>query len=181
RIGYLPQSPEVAWDLTVDVLVGLGRLPWQGAALHRPHATAARDAEAVAAALTAMDLAALRDRPVSQLSGGERARALAARVLAGEPGWILADEPLANLDLAHAASLMRLLRAQAAAGRGVVLVLHDLATAMNRADRVVVLEHGAVAAIGPPRAVLTEALIERVWGVPVHWVGEGAALALTII
>lgn len=180
RIGYLPQGPEVAWDVTVETLVRLGRLPWQGAALHRAHASAAQDDAAVAAALAAMDLADLRERPVSRLSGGERARALAARVLAGEPGWILADEPLANLDLAHAAALMRLLRKQAEAGRGVVLVLHDLATAMNRADRVAVLARGRLAAFGPPRAVLDEALIERIWGVPVHWVGGGGALALNI-
>ena len=180
RIGYLPQGPEVAWDVTVETLVRLGRLPWQGAALHRAHASAAQDDAAVEAALAAMDLAALRERPMSRLSGGERARALAARVLAGEPGWILADEPLANLDLAHAAALVRLLRAQAAAGRGVVLVLHDLATAMNHADRVVVLDRGRLAALGPPREVLGEDLIARIWGVPVHWLGGEGGLALNI-
>lgn len=180
RIGYLPQGSEVAWDVTVEVLVGLGRLPWQGAALHRAHASAAQDEAAVEAALLAMDLAPLRRRPVSRLSGGERARALAARVLAGEPGWLLADEPLANLDLAHAAAMMHLLRAQAAAGRGVVIVLHDLATAMNRADRVVVLDRGTVAAAGPPQGVLSEARIGQVWGVAAHWLGAPPGLALSI-
>jgi iron complex transport system ATP-binding protein len=181
QIGYLPQGPEIAWDVTVETLVALGRLPWQGAALHRAHAAPADDARAVAAALAAMDLDALRHRPVSRLSGGERARALAARVLAGEPRWLIADEPLANLDLAHAAALIALLKRQAhAEGRGVVVVLHDLATAMNHADRAVVVQQGRVAADGPPETALTDDLITRVWRLPARWLGEPGARALAL-
>jgi len=181
RLGYLPQSPEIAWDVTVETLVALGRLPWQGAALHRAHATRADDARAVAAALAAMDLEPLRHRPVSRLSGGERARALAARVLAGEPRWLIADEPLANLDLAHAAALVGLLRHQAhAEGRGVLVVLHDLATAMNHADRAIVLAQGRVVADGPPAQALTDALVTRIWNLPARWLGEPGARALAL-
>jgi len=181
RLGYLPQSPEIAWDVTVETLVALGRLPWQGAALHRAHATPADDARAVAAALAAMDLEPLRHRPVSRLSGGERARALAARVLAGEPRWLIADEPLANLDLAHAAALVGLLRHQAhAEGRGVLVVLHDLATAMNHADRAIVLAQGRVVADGPPAQALTDALVTRIWNLPARWLGEPGARALAL-
>lgn len=179
-LGYLPQAPEVAWDVTVEVLVGLGRLPWQGAPLHRSHASPAEDAAAVDAAIAAMDLGDLRHRPVSRLSGGERSRVLVARVLAGAPSWILADEPLANLDLAHAATLVARLKEQAAAGVGVVLVLHDLATAMNHADRVLVLNRGELVADGPPCESLTEATIVRVWGVSARWLGEAPARALSL-
>lgn len=179
-LGYLPQSAEVAWDVTVEVLVGLGRLPWQGAPLHRSHASAAEDATAVEEAIAAMDLAALRHRPVSRLSGGERARALVARVLAGRPRWLLADEPLANLDLAHAATLIARLREQATVGAGVVLVLHDLATAMNHADRVLVLDRGTLAADGPPAEALDEEVIARVWGVSARWLGEPGHQALAL-
>lgn len=179
-LGYLPQAPEVAWDVTVEVLVGLGRLPWQGAPLHRSHASPAEDAAAVDAAIAAMDLGDLRHRPVSRLSGGERSRVLVARVLAGAPSWILADEPLANLDLAHAATLVARLKEQAAAGVGVVLVLHDLATAMNHADRVLVLNRGELVADGPPCEALTEATIARVWGVSARWLGEAPARALSL-
>lgn len=179
-LGYLPQAPEVAWDVTVEVLVGLGRLPWQAAPLHRSHASAAEDAAAVEAAIAAMDLADLRHRPVSRLSGGERSRVLVARVLAGGPQWLLADEPLANLDLAHAATLVARLKEQAATGVGVVLVLHDLATAMNHADRVLVLNRGELAADGPPDQALTEATIARVWGVSARWLGETGARALAL-
>jgi iron complex transport system ATP-binding protein len=180
HIGYLPQGPEVAWDITVELLVALGRLPWQGAALHRAHATPDEDRAAVEQALAAMDLLPLRRRPVSRLSGGERARALAARVLAGQPRWLLADEPLANLDLAHAASLLARLRAEAAAGRGVVVILHDLAAAMNHADRVVVLQAGRVAADGPPPESLTPETLARVWSVKARWLGEPGARALSL-
>lgn len=179
-IGYLPQSPEVAWDVSVETLVGLGRLPWQAAALHRSHTTAAADVAAVSAALKAMDLEHLRGRPVSRLSGGERARALAARVLAGEPSWILADEPLANLDLAHAAALVTLLKAQARAGRGVILVLHDLAAAMNHADQVIVLQSGGIASDGRPAEALSADRIMNIWQVPARWLGEAGTQALAL-
>jgi iron complex transport system ATP-binding protein len=179
-LGYLPQGPEVAWDITVEVLVALGRLPWQGAPLHRSHASPAADAAAVETAIAAMDLGELRHRPVSRLSGGERSRVLVARVLAGQPRWVVADEPLANLDLAHAATLVARLREQARTGVGVVLVLHDLATAMNHADRVLVLNRGELVADGPPHKALTEATIAEVWGVAARWLGEPGQAALSV-
>jgi iron complex transport system ATP-binding protein len=167
RIGYLPQTGEVAWDLSVAALAGLGRLP---------HGD--RGEPQVAAALSTLDLTHLADRPVSTLSGGERARALLARVLAGEPGWILADEPLAALDLAHQLALLARLREAADRGTGVVLVLHDLALAMNHADRVLVLDQGRVAADSPPEQALAVETIERVWGVRARWLGEPGGRAL---
>ena len=166
-IGYLPQSPEVAWNVSVETLVALGRLPW------RDHNAAAIDA-----ALATMELNDLRQRPVSRLSGGERARALMARVLAGQPRWILADEPLANLDLAHQQTLLQVLRDQARGGTGVVMVMHGLAEAMNHADRVLVLFEGHLLADGPPEAALDLATIRRAWGVEARWLGEVGGRAL---
>lgn len=173
RIGYLPQSGEVAWNLSVRALAGLGRLPWRGAS------TLAQDRVAVDTALKTLDLEAFADRPVASLSGGERARALLARVLATEPEWILADEPLAALDLAHQLALARHFRALAGEGRGVVLVLHDLALAMNHADRVLVLGAGCVLADGPPGA-LAPAVIAQAWGVDADWVGAPGERALVL-
>ncbi len=171
-IGYLPQSAELAWDLSVETLVGLGRLPW--------NAGPAENRAATEAALTAMELADLRRRPVSQLSGGEKARALLARVLAGTPRWLLADEPLANLDLAHQLALLAHFHALARQGLGVVLVLHDLAHAINWADRVVVLQGGRAAADGAPEEALAEAVLAKVWGVKARWLGEPGRRALVI-
>lgn len=170
QIGYLPQSREIAWDVDVATLVGLGRLPWR--------AGAAADRVAVSAALETLDLGDLADRPVTRLSGGELARALLARVLAGEPHWILADEPLAALDLAHQVVLMRHFRALADRGLGIVLVLHDLAAAMNGADRVVVLDRGAIVAAGPPREALDADRLRQTWGVAADWLRGDAGFAL---
>ncbi|MBV1918319.1 MAG: ABC transporter ATP-binding protein [Sphingomonadaceae bacterium] len=172
-IGYLPQAPETAWDVSVEVLVALGRIPWRDA----PESNAQ---SAIDAAISALDLDGFRHRPVSQLSGGERARALMARVLATQPQWLLADEPLANLDLAHSAALVARFSEQAQQGRGVILVLHDLATAMNHADRVLVLDHGRLAADGPPDKALSEEVISSVWGVDARWLGEKDSLALMV-
>jgi iron complex transport system ATP-binding protein len=155
-IGYLPQAGEVAWDLSVRNLVALGRLP------HVDAGEAQVDAE----------------RPISTLSGGEKARALLARVLAGEPRWVLADEPLAALDLGHQLALLAHLRRAAEGGAGVVLVLHDLALAMNHASRVLVLDNGHLAADGAPEQALSAETIERVWGVPARWLGEPGERAL---
>ncbi|MGB7374810.1 ABC transporter ATP-binding protein [Pontixanthobacter sp.] len=167
RIGYLPQNGEAAWDVSAGNLVALGRMPHRDAA-----------AAPVEAALEALDLGALKNRPMSQLSGGEKARALLARVLAGEPDWILADEPLAALDLAHQLALIGHLRREANAGTGVVIVLHDLAMAMNHADRVLVLNDGELVAEGGPMEALSSANVNTVWGVTTQWIGTQGAMAL---
>lgn len=169
-IGYLPQASDIAWDVSVESVVRLGRMP------HRETRGAAHS-EAVHAAMDALDLGELASRPVSRLSGGEKARVLLARVLAGEPRWILADEPLAALDLAHQLNLVRYLRASAEAGRGVVIVLHDLALAMNHADRVLVLDNGQLAADDEPGAALSVDVVERVWKVKAEWSGKAGRRA----
>jgi len=166
-IGYLPQSPDIAWDVAVEALVALGRLPWRD-----------RGAAAIEGALDALALQELRQRPVSQLSGGERARVLLARVLAGEPKWILTDEPLAALDLAQQLSLVAHLKACAAAGQGVVVVLHDLGIAMNHADRLLVLKDGHLIAQGSPQVALAPDVIAQGWQVNARWIGEAGAQAL---
>ena len=170
-IGYLPQGSDIAWDVSVESLAALGR---------HPHGDAGSDTgrKAVQDALGATSLEAFAKRPVSQISGGEKARVLLARVLAGEPQWILADEPLAALDLAHQLSLIAHLNARAEAGQGVVIVLHDLAHAMNHADRVLVLREGALIADGAPHKALSSEVIARGWGVDAQWLGEAGARAL---
>ncbi len=168
-IGYLPQAGDVAWNLSVAVLAGLGRLP-HGDTAPGP----------VSRALAALDLSDLAHRPIATLSGGEKARALLARVLAGEPQWILADEPLAALDLAHQRTLLAHLRQAAQLGAGVVLVLHDLSLAMNHADQALVLKQGLLVADGPPAQALGEQVIQQVWQVPARWLGEPGARALSL-
>ncbi|MEL6541471.1 MAG: ABC transporter ATP-binding protein [Pseudomonadota bacterium] len=170
-IGYLPQGSDIAWDVSVESLVALGRHSYGDAARNSGH-------EAVAKALAATHMQDFTHRPASQLSGGEKARALLARVLAGEPQWILADEPLAALDLSHQLTLIAHLKACAAAGQGVVMVLHDLGLAMNHADRALVLKEGALIADGPPHEALSSRVIEQGWGVASTWLGGPGARAL---
>src|SRR5438105_500134 len=86
----------------------------------------------------------LRGRAVLRLAGGEHARVLVARVLAGKADWVLDDEPLANLDPAHELDAMACFRVAAASGAGVVLVLHDLTQAARIADHLVVMKEGGI-------------------------------------
>lgn len=180
QIGFLPQQAEVAWDVSVRTLVELGRLPWRSAPGRPARAGREQDDTAVAEAIAVMELGELADRPVSNLSGGERARAMMARVLAGQPQWILADEPLASLDLAHQQRLTEQLRAEAQKGRGVAVVMHDLAAAMNRADRVVVLDRGRIVADGRPEQALSQTYLREVWHVEAEWIGGAGRRALIV-
>ncbi|WP_066552689.1 ABC transporter ATP-binding protein [Croceicoccus bisphenolivorans] len=180
-IGFLPQQAEAAWDVSVRTLVGLGRLPWRSVPGRPARADRQADESAIEHSLQVMELESLAERPVSHLSGGERARAMMARVLAGQPAWILADEPLASLDLAHQQRLMGQLRAETDAGRGIAVVVHDLATAMNRADRVIVLDRGRIVGNGVPDVALNETLVSEVWQVRVQWTGDSGHRALIVI
>lgn len=159
-LGLLPQGAQTHWAITVRALVALGRYPHRiGLGL------SADDQRAVDAALNATDTTGFADRLVTELSGGERARVLMARVLAGEPQWILADEPLANLDPGHQIDMLHLLRDQAREGKGVVAVLHDLHHAVRFADHVLLLHQGKVFAEGPVADVLTSSNLATVYGI----------------
>jgi iron complex transport system ATP-binding protein len=169
RIGVLPQTPEVAWSIDARTLVGLGRIPHHGAL---GHDTA--DQQAIVRAMAVADVQSLAHRDVTTLSGGERTRVLIARVLAGEPDWILADEPLTGLDPGHQLDLVTVLRQLAQEGRGVVLTLHDLTVAARAADRILVMAHGRVLADGPPAEALSSSVLSAAYDVEAR-LFDGAA------
>ncbi|MBW0152809.1 MAG: ABC transporter ATP-binding protein [Phenylobacterium sp.] len=160
RLGFIPQSPEIAWGLEVRTVVGLGRLPWLAA-----RGLSGEDEAAIDRALAAARVEDLAARDITTLSGGERARALIARALAGEPEWLLADEPYAGLDPRHALEAGDLFRRLAGDGAGVLLTLHDLTLAARLADRVLVLGHGRVLADGPPAAAMTPEILAAAYGI----------------
>jgi iron complex transport system ATP-binding protein len=163
RIGLLPQNAEVHWDVDVAALVALGRFPHRGR-----WGESEEDRSAVLRAMAATDVMRFADRSARRLSGGERSRVLLARVLAGEPEWLLADEPLANLDPAHQLDVLDQLRKVAARGAGVVVVLHELSHAMRVADEVVLLREGRVVAQGARDDVLEAQQLRNTFAIDVH-------------
>ena len=151
RIAYLAQNGTAHWPLSVERLVGLGRLPhrrgWRG--------PDPRDSDVVTRVLAETDVGHLADRAIGTLSGGERVRALLARALAVEAPVLLVDEPVAALDPYHQLEVMALLQATSAAGTAVAAVLHDLTLAARFCDRLVLLCRGRVLVDGAPATVLT--------------------------
>lgn len=176
RIGYLPQTPEIAWRLDVHTFVRLGRTAHRGV-----FGESAADAAAVDRALDSTRMTAFAERDVTTLSGGERARALIARALAGEPAWLLADEPLTGLDLGHQLDAAELLRRIASDGVGVVTALHDLAFAARVADRIVVMADGRIIADGPPAEALAPAVLARAYAVDARWIDGQSGPLLDIL
>ena len=161
RIAYLPQNAEIAWAVNGRTFVGLGRTPYVGA-----WGLTAEDRVAVDRAMAVTGVEAFADRVVSTLSGGERARVLIARALAGDPQWLLADEPLAGLDPGHVLDACDLFRRLAdEEGRGVILTLHDLDAALRVADRVIVMAEGRVLADAAPAEALSPAVLKAAYGV----------------
>jgi iron complex transport system ATP-binding protein len=173
RIGFIPQTPEIAWAVEARILVGLGRTPFIGA-----RGLSMEDAQAIERAMAEAQVSELAERDVSTLSGGERARVLIARALAGDPEWLLADEPLAGLDPGHQLDAADLFRGLAHdRGKGVILTLHDLSVAARLADRVLVLAEGRLVADGPPADALAPDVLAQAYGVTARYTeGEGGPL-----
>jgi iron complex transport system ATP-binding protein len=163
QISYLAQGGNVHWPMRVETLVALGRLPHRRAF----QGLDAADRRAIEQAMIAADVVSLRERTMGQVSGGERMRILLARALAVDADMLLADEPIAALDPLHQLQVMELLRATAHQGRGVIVVLHDLALAARFCDRLILLAEGGILVEGPPARVLTDAHLARAYGVEV--------------
>jgi iron complex transport system ATP-binding protein len=150
RVASVPQETGLSFAFTVRAVVEMGRTPHRG----RFEGPDASDADAVENALARTRTTAFADRPITELSGGERSRVLLARALAQETPALLLDEPTASLDVNRAAETMALLRRLVDDGRAAVAAIHDLEMAARYCDRVVVLANGRVRAAGPPDAVL---------------------------
>lgn len=158
-VSFLPQDRRVEWRLRARDVVMLGRYPHQsglGGATAKDHA-------AVDAALTQVEAMYLVDRPVQVLSGGERTRVLLARALAVEAPVLMADEPTTALDPLHQLQVMEILRGLADAGRGVLVVLHDIALAARYMDRLILMDQGKAVCDGPPGDVLSDERLGSVY------------------
>ena len=167
HLAYLPQEREIAWPVSVSMLVGLGRMPHRAAFA----ASRASDREAVENAMRRMGISTLRDRAATELSGGEKARVLIARALAQDAPLLLADEPTAGLDPSHQIALMRVFAGLAAEGHAIVASMHDLGLAARWCSRLILIDGGRIVADGSPANVLTPERLRAVYGVTAH-IGE---------
>lgn len=178
-LALLPQAPLAPEGLTVAELVAFGRRPHQG----WWRRWSELDEAALAQALADCDLVELAGRRLDRLSGGQRQRAWLAMVLAQQTPWLLLDEPTNALDLGHQHQLLCLVQRLARAGRGVLMVLHDLSAAARHADVLLALHRGEVVAAGPPREVVTPALLQRLYGLRAQVVaapGDGVPLIVPV-
>ncbi|MDJ1114126.1 metal ABC transporter ATP-binding protein [Microbacterium dauci] len=163
-LGYVPQSEDVDWAFPVSVrdVVTMGRYGHLG-----PLRRARReDRAAVDEALERVDLTALADRQIGQLSGGQRKRAFVARGIAQDAGILLLDEPFAGVDKASEALIVRLLRDLAAAGRTVLVSTHDLHALPTLADRAVLLQQRVVFE-GPVAEALKPEQLAKAFGLDI--------------
>jgi iron complex transport system ATP-binding protein len=155
-IGLLPQLPECAWSLTVRDVVSLGRIPWGD-----------EDSEMIQQAIEWTEISHLASRQINELSGGERARVWFARVLAGQPRVLLADEPVASLDIHYQLAMLELLKRYASEGNVVLVALHDLSLAARYCDRLCLMNSGTIVEDGTPEQVLKPEVISSVFNVTV--------------
>lgn len=166
RRAVLLQQIDIAFPFTVAEVVDMGRAPWQGT----PNAKA--DELITSGAMARTDIERFADRHYPSLSGGERARAALARVLAQTASLMLLDEPTAAMDIKHQEQVLQLVRSYAATGCAVVVIVHNLDLAAAYADRIALLSGGTIVADGAPEAVLTAERVSEVYDYPVHIVPD---------
>jgi iron complex transport system ATP-binding protein len=166
RIAVVAQEAELRFPVTVMEFVLGGRYDWSGMGAWGWETE--QDLKVSQEVLRETELTEFSARLMNELSGGERQRAVLARALATEAGILLLDEPTANLDLAHQAALLQLVRARCDQKRAAaVVVTHDINLAAEFADRVVLLQKGRNWAAGSPREVLTPGLLREVFDIEV--------------
>src|SRR6185503_18694965 len=163
KIAYVPQEELPPFRFTVRQVVLLGRLPLSAGFFDTP-----ADLEATEKAMEEADCCALADRPITEISGGERQRVLIARALAQDSALLLLDEPTSHLDIGHQVAIIQLAQKLRSQGKGLLTAMHDLNLASDIGETAVLLHEGRVAIQAPVEDVLSSPLLDQTYGVPFH-------------
>ena len=162
QIGVLPQSHTAPPDFKVKDLVGYGRIPYQSFGKKNKE----EDERIINWAMKATGVYDLREKSITQCSGGEAQRVWIATMLAQQPEMMFLDEPTTYLDISHQLDTMKLVKKlNKESGIGVVMVLHDLGQALEVSDRIIVMKHGEKYAEGTPEEVVTRKMMKDVYNV----------------
>ena len=158
NLSVVSQFNELSFDLTVKQMVMLGRTPHKRL-LEQENK---QDLQIVEHALKTTNLLEYQDRSFLSLSGGEKQRVILARAIAQEPQFMILDEPCNHLDIRYQLEIMEIVKNL---DSGILAALHSLEDACRYCDELYVLKHGNIIAHGKPKEILTETLIEEVYGV----------------
>ncbi|MCL2236362.1 MAG: ATP-binding cassette domain-containing protein [Defluviitaleaceae bacterium] len=158
KIAFLKQTHHLSIKITVNDLVEYGRFPYSGGRLGD------ECKQAVTRSLEYMDLVDLKDKFLSEVSGGQRQRAFIAMVLAQDTPYIFLDEPLNNLDIRFSVEMMRIIQKLVhELEKTVIVVLHDINFAAAYADYVIAMKDGQIIGEGTPTEVVTPAVLNPVF------------------
>ncbi|WP_411360471.1 ABC transporter ATP-binding protein [Pseudidiomarina salilacus] len=159
-LSFMPQQPHADGALTVATVLQVGLVNLR---LSTP-VTAE-----IARVTELLELQPLLQRPMASLSGGEQRRVHLARALLGDLPWLVLDEPIASLDIHYQLQMMELLRAQARTGKLVMVALHDLSLAARFCDALLLLDQGALRAVGEPAEVLSDENLAAAFRIQARW------------
>lgn len=164
QVAYLPQHLPAATSLTARELVAMGRYAWSGLM-----GRGADDHAAVEEAFALTHTERFADQIVDTLSGGERSRIWLAMCLAQQSRFLLLDEPLAALDIAHQIEVMALVHSLSRRlNLGVVIVIHDINLAAQYCDELIALKHGRLLKQGRPSEIMTAAVLKEIYSVDMN-------------